>query len=293
MPSYSERYKFSEVEKDGQDMIQSMLTLCKVQEVSCVNVENVLKIGVKDVLAKQLVSVLELVERQHMLIANQRGQITTHLAELNSTKDDIIRLQQQVISATKVERIDIDDQIVEHLSTAVQSSVETGISKTYSDVMKSSVVSTSAVIPRDTIKSVAQEIAVEEELSRNIMVFGLTEDDDEQLDEMVTEIFQQLGEKPRAESRRLGKKTSNSAVRPVKVSLSSSNVVQQILSKSRNLRRSDKFKSVFLSPDRTPDERIRHKELVNQLKEKLTLEPQKRHFIKAGQICSVDNTVSD
>ena len=86
MPSYSERYKFSEVEKDGQDMIQSMLTLCKVREVSSVNIENVLKIGVKDVLAKQLVSVLELVERQHMLIANQRGQIATHLAELNSTK---------------------------------------------------------------------------------------------------------------------------------------------------------------------------------------------------------------
>ena len=124
-------------------MIQSMLTLCKVQGVSCVNVENVLKIGVKDVLAKQLVSALKLIERQQMLIANQRGQIRTHLAELNSTKDDIIRLQQQVISATKVERIDIDDQIVERLSSAVQSSVETGSSKTYSDVVKSSAVSTS------------------------------------------------------------------------------------------------------------------------------------------------------
>ena len=223
-------------------------------------------------MAKQLVNALGLIERQRMFIANQRGQITTHLAELNSTKDDIIRLQQQVISATKVERIDIDDQIVEHLSTAVQSSVETGISKTYSDVMKSSVVSTSAVIPRDTIKSVAQEIAVEEELSRNIMVFGLTEDDDEQLDEMVTEIFQQLGEKLRADSIRLGKKTSNSAARPVEVSLSSSNFVHQILSKSKNRRRSDKFKTVFLSPDRTFDERIQHKELVNQLKKKLTLD---------------------
>ena len=59
MSSYSERYKFSEVEKDGQDMIQSMLTLCKVKGVSCVNVENVLRIGVKDVLAKQLVSALD------------------------------------------------------------------------------------------------------------------------------------------------------------------------------------------------------------------------------------------
>ena len=147
-----------------------------------------------------------------MLIANQRGQITTHLAELNSTKDDVTRLQQQVISATIVECIDIDDQIVERLSTAVQSSVETGNSKNYSDVVKSSAVFTSAVIPRDTIKSVAQKIAVEEELSRNIMVFGLTEEEDEQLDERVAEIFEQLGEKPRVESRQLGQKKWNSAV---------------------------------------------------------------------------------
>ena len=244
-------------------------------------------------MAKQLVSALKLIERQQMLIANQRGQIRTHLAELNSTKDDIIRLQQQVISATKVERIDIDDHIVERLSTAVQSSVESGISKNYSDVVKSSAVSNSPVITRDTIKSVAQEIAVEEELSRNIMVFGLTEEEDEQLDERVAEIFEQLGEKPRLESRRLGKKRSNSAVRPVKVSLSSSNFVKQILEKSRNLRQTDNFKTVFLSPDRTPDARIQHKELVSKLKEKLTLEPQKRHFIKEGKICSVDNTVSD
>ena len=51
-------------------MIESILTLCKVKGVSFVNVENVLKIGVKDVLAKQLVSALELIERQHMFIAN-------------------------------------------------------------------------------------------------------------------------------------------------------------------------------------------------------------------------------
>ena len=61
-------------------------------------------------MAKQLVNALGLIERQHMFVANPRGQITTHLAEL---KDDIIRLQQQVISATKVERIDNDDQFVE------------------------------------------------------------------------------------------------------------------------------------------------------------------------------------
>ena len=109
-----------------------------------------------------------------MLIANQRGQIRQHLSELNSTKSDIIRLQGEVIKAAKVERIDIDDEIVDRLSTAVQNSVKTGIGKTYSDVVKSSVL-TSAVIPKETLKTVAKEIAAEEEMSRKIMVFGLSE----------------------------------------------------------------------------------------------------------------------
>ena len=59
--------------------------------MSNVNTDNIMKIGVKDVLARQVVSALELIEHEHMLIANQRGQITTHLTKLNSTKDDEIR----------------------------------------------------------------------------------------------------------------------------------------------------------------------------------------------------------
>ena len=85
------------------------------------------------------------------------------------------------------------------------------------------------MIPTGTI---AKEIAAEGEMCRHIMGFGLPEDENEKLDDKVTEIFKQLG-----------------AVRPVTVSLSSSNIVQQILAKSRNLRRTEKFKSVFLSPD--------------------------------------------
>ena len=73
--------------------------------------------------AKHLVSASQLIERQHMLIANQNGQIRQHLADLNTTKSEIIRLQGEVIRNAKVERIDIDDEIVDRLSTAVQSSV--------------------------------------------------------------------------------------------------------------------------------------------------------------------------
>ena len=58
MPTYPERFNFSEVEKDGQDLLR----LSKVHDVSEVSVENVVKIGVKDVIAAQLVSTLQLIE---------------------------------------------------------------------------------------------------------------------------------------------------------------------------------------------------------------------------------------
>ena len=68
MPTYAERFKFSEVEQDGQECIRDLLKMCKVHDVSNVTVDNVVKIGVKDVIAQQLVSVLQLIERQTCLL---------------------------------------------------------------------------------------------------------------------------------------------------------------------------------------------------------------------------------
>ena len=62
------------------------------------------------------------------------------------------------------------------------------------------------------------------------MVFGLAEDsgDEEQLNSKVCAVFEQLGVKPRVEASRLGVKGRRSP-RPIKVTLSSSTVVHQIL----------------------------------------------------------------
>lgn len=61
---------------------------------------------------------------------------------------------------------------------------------------------------KDTLKSVAKQVVVEEGLSRNIMVFGLQEGDEEgeDLNLKVGAVFGHLGEKRRLEAVRLGKK---------------------------------------------------------------------------------------
>ena len=112
------------------------------------------------------------------------------------------------------------------------------------------------------------------------------ESNDEQLCDKGSAVFEELGEKPKVEASRLGMKSCSS--RPVKVTLSSPTIVQQILAKARNLRKSEKHKSIFLSPDRSMEQRALQKQLVLDLKKKKQEEPNKRHYIKGAQLCSVD-----
>ncbi len=51
---------------------------------------------------------------------------------------------------------------------------------------------------------------------------------------------------------------------------------------------SDKHKTIFVSPDRSVEQRAQQKQLVIDLKKKTQAEPEKRHYIKGGQVCSVD-----
>jgi hypothetical protein len=155
--------------------------------------------------------------------------------------------------------------------------------------------SQSAVVNQETLRTVVKHFVEEEDRSRNLMVFGLPEGNDcdklKQLNSRVCEIFEHLGVKPRVEASRFGVKSkSPKSPRPIKVTLSSSTVARQILLclKARNLRLSDSYKSIFVVPDRSIEQRAQQKELVNGLKRKKAEEPNKRHYIKGGQVCSSD-----
>ena len=104
----------------------------------------------------------------------------------------------------------------------------------------------------------------------------------------VAEVFESIGQKPRAETCRVGSKKSRDSACPVKAKLSSSLIVHQLLANVRKLRNVPKFSSVFVCPDRSPEQRKIHKELVKELKEMAAGERNKKFFIRAGKIeCSV------
>ena len=70
--------------------------------------------------------------------------------------------------------------------------------------------------------------------------------------------MRELKEKPLFRAERIGRKTSEDSDWPVKVSMESSLIVSDILKKSKDLKQSV-FSHVFLKPDRTLEQRLKHK----------------------------------
>ena len=199
-------------------------------------------------------------------------------------QDSVIRLQQEVISSVK-----------DAVKTSVtEDSVKVEF-ETYSSVLQSnSNPDFSPIHVREVVRTAVDE----QDRSRNLIVFGLTEEVNENLESAVGEVMQQLGEKPRAAVTRLGKvanigESRNS--RPVKVTFTSSLMVSTILSKSKDLKGTTKFSNVFICPDRSSEQRVAHRKLVSELRNKQKEEADKRHFIRGDKVYSVDigQTISE
>ena len=122
-----------------------------------------------------------------------------------------------------------------------------------------------------------------------MILFGVTEEMGEDLEKTVLAVCEELDEKPVFTSRcvRVGV-SKPGTVRPLKVSMRSSETVKRILSKARQLKENANFKNVFLSSDKTKEERLALQKLVIELKRLRKYDPERQHFIRNNQICSQD-----
>ena len=230
------------------------------------------KRAMKDTLAK-------LFAESYHFVRFQAEKMKQLKAELSSTKSQLIENQKWVISLQ--ERIIMEkEKKLEGVETAVKSSLESNLKeqfKSYSEAVAENVM----VCPSDgltdaaTLKKVVKSVAQEEDRSRNFIVFSLPERKDEKLEERVQEVFQEIGLKPTLQASRVGKINQGKSKRPVKVSLSSSSTVHQVLSQVRKLRNSATFKSVYVRPDRSEEERSQDRLLVQELLKKRGSEPDK------------------
>ena len=105
-------------------------------------------------------------------------------------------------------------------------------------------------------------------MASNIVVFGLPETVEEKVTVKIGEVFDAVGEKPHFEAERIGKQREG-ATRPVLVKQMSGAVAAGIRRMAGKLKKSDSFRSVFISPDRTLMQRKEHKVCVEELRRRL------------------------
>ena len=212
------------------------------------------------------------------------------ISQLDELKSNQILLQKQLIE-TQQELVKSKTEQLQSFQTAVRDEPKTESKpvKSYCEAAEKGVLSRGAVITADQVKNAVKCAVQEEDRTKNIIVFGVTENEEEGPDSKILDVFESLDEKPRiTECVRLGSKKEG-VVRPVKVTLGSSESVHRVLSRAGQLKGFQQYRGVYLSADRTRDERLARKNLVEQLKQKREAEPEHYHFIRNDIILSRRN----
>lgn len=199
--------------------------------------------------------------------------------ELVEMQREVIRLQKEVL------------QLKDQLHSAEKSAFSTTVRKelqSYSAVLTQNCAA--AVAPKKLQTALRKATApVEEDVdrSKNLMVFGLPETEDEgstSTTDAVSKVFAHLEVSPAvASASRLGTKTSTRA-RPVKVSLEKREDLLLLLKRARQLRQSDCYRRVYLSPDLSREEREDSSRLHKTLKQLRLDNPGRKYWVKGGAI---------
>ena len=260
-----------------------------IKSMDCANMSELTvskcKTPVKDNVASTLYGALRYINTLNEVVKEMYGKMTVLQDKVVQSQESVIDLQKQIL-VCKDEQF---NALTSSVTTSLQETVQKEI-KSYSSAVKAGQCQQQeSIVKTADILSVVKKVVEQEDRSRNIMVFGLADEENETLSDKISELMEEIGEKPRIEVSRLGKVTTTKP-RPVKVTLSSSLIVSQILSKARCLKNSSRYKSVFISSDRSYEERAEHKTLVEILKKKKIEEPNKKHFISNGTVKSVEKT---
>ena len=212
--------------------------------------------------------------------------------QLVACQGQVISLQSQLLDAKDAQLTGVTTVVKENVCKVTEE-VKAEISS-YSDALQSrgsgSGQNFTTVEMKAAVRTALSEKADEDGRENNVVIFGMEENAGEKLGERVNELLGklELGEKPRFEARRVGEVRSGVTKRHIKVTLRSPLIARKILAKSSKLRGVDEFREVYVSPDRSPEQRTKQRELVAELKRRRSEEPSKRHFIRGGKVESLE-----
>ena len=197
---------------------------------------------------------------------------------VETLQEEKIKDQQSIIK--------LQDKLIEKKAnelSSVKNTVQSEMMLYSSAVSKSC----SAALAPKKIQTAVRNVAAKTDRSKNIVIYGVDEKQGESLDTKVKEILAEIDEKPRVQDVcRLGQ-VSEGKCRPIKLSLSSPDHVSEVLRKAKRLRDVDGYKSIYLCPDRSVEERKAFRKLLDELKAKRNTDPGGVFVIRNNKIAKV------
>ena len=234
----------------------------------------------KSVLSNWLATAAGTMMKQANMMMELKEHVELLKTEALADKNTVIELQNKLLESKDKQLQSLQSKV----ETTVQNTVQSEI-KCYSDAVKKN--SGMSCSP-ETLKMVMKSVVAEEDRSRNLILYGLREEEGEQLAAVVSEVLTQVGENPRFEATRVGRKRPDMTIRPVKVTLPTSTAAHQILMKSGRLSLIEERRKVYICPDRSSEERSARRLLVTDLKKLKSEQPLRTHYIRGGKLCSSD-----
>ena len=259
-------YNLGEVNKiviEIADTYLGMLREAKLSDPKLLNRQHLLN-QEKEQLAKWLLDITNVLARSQQTLKNVVG-------KFDEMKDTIISLQHTKIQ-NQEQLLEVKQQSIDSFQSTLRSEM-----KSYRDIAIENIQPT---VSHTNIEPVMKKVVQDEERSKNVILFGVKETGEEQVESTVTQLFSIIGEKPQViECVRLGKQTDDGPPRPIKVSLRSSETALQLQFSGRRLKDDHATKRVFISPDRSWEEREVRKRLMKEVKEKMRSDPNNYHYM--------------
>ena len=174
-----QRYKFDELEQDGEEWMRNCLVTASVHNIGALQKNSFVNISIsKEALSGHLYEAVRIVNRQNKLIANLRGQAQVLKTEVIEYQESVIKLKDDLIT-TKDEQLrafqsSVEDSVKSAVEVTVKNAVEDSVKtefKSYSDVAKTNLPTSnsgsSPLINETTLKTVIKNVVEEEDRSRN------------------------------------------------------------------------------------------------------------------------------
>ena len=243
-----------------------------------------------------------------LLELNETVLIKLHKDSLTDMIVNLVHVFEQNMNLCKVaaERIDelkteqIDQQrkliaIQNSQMNSVQTAVTSGLKqemRSWSDIVKknnSQMQNDQLSITKKSVQQVIRNVNEEERRSKNLMIYGLEENENEDISPVVDEVFKSMSlpAPDTIDGYRVGRRVAGKK-RPVRLEYHNSGDVDFALAHSSKLKNSTKHSAVYLSPDRTKEQQLAHKALVKKMKELICSDPNKHYYIKNNKVLSTD-----